>query len=480
MLASLIRRVLPKNRFVRSVSVLAGGTVGGQALMVLAAPLLTRLYTPGDFGLLAVFVGLLSLISVVACMRYEIVIPLPAGDRDGAALFVLSLCSIAAVAVLGVLPLALWSSQIATLFGSPRLAGYLYLALAGAVLAGACNALYFWAIRGKAFSAIANGKLAQPAVTAALQLAGAGMGTLGLLIGQVAGYVAGAGLLALRIPRRQWTAIASVRGSDMARVGRRYKRAPLVSAWGALFNTAGWQLPPLLFAVLFDAITAGMYSLANRVLALPVQLIGQATASVFYSGAPAATRDGSLKALVAGIHGRLAHIGMAPLVVLMIAGPEIFSLLFGRDWRQAGVFAQWLAPWLYLVLITSPLSPLFEVLERQGAGLVFQAFELLVRVTAIVAGARTRDTMMTVGLFAAGNVACTLASLLWLLRASGNGPAEIWRSTLGALVWAAALASPLILAVLWDIDRAPWLLALAASMLLITARYAFLLKRAWL
>jgi len=75
-----LRRLLPKNAFVRSVSVLVGGTAGAQILLVLAAPLLTRLYTPEDFGLLAVYASLLALIGVISSLRYELAIPLPEDD----------------------------------------------------------------------------------------------------------------------------------------------------------------------------------------------------------------------------------------------------------------------------------------------------------------------------------------------------------------------------------------------------------------
>jgi len=51
---STLRRLLPKNAFAHGVSVLVGGTAGAQALTALAAPLLTRLDSPEDFGLLAV------------------------------------------------------------------------------------------------------------------------------------------------------------------------------------------------------------------------------------------------------------------------------------------------------------------------------------------------------------------------------------------------------------------------------------------
>lgn len=479
-IASLIGRVRPKNRFVHSVSVLVGGTAGGQAIMVLAAPFLTRLYTPQDFGLLAVFVGLLSLLSVIACLRYELMIPIPDDDKEAAALFVLSLLSLLGVTFLSTVLLFLYGTALARLLNTPQLADYLYLLSLSTLLFGGYNALTYWAIRVKAFTLLAKTKVSQAIAAVAIQLAGASLGPTALLFGQVAGFSAGSLSLGRHVLRRQWKLVAGVKWADMAVVAGRYKKAPLLSSWGAFFNMAGWQLPPIMFAVLFDPAVAGIYALANRVLNMPMQLLGQATGSVFISHAAQAHREGKLRSLVASIHGRLAHIGMAPTLVLLFAGPDIFSLVFGREWRQAGVFAQWLAPWLYLVLVTSPLSSLFEVLHRQASGMIYQGIQLAVRVAAIAAGAWIGDVMTAVALFAIGNSVCSLANLAWIIRASGNKWREIWRPTFSAFAWSVTLVSPVILTAVWDTGQAFWFLALAAACVFITARYAYLLRNAWI
>lgn len=79
-----LERLLPRNYFARGVSILVSGTAAAQALTVLAAPLLTRLYSPDDFGLLAVYASLLSLIMVVSSLRYKLAIRLPEDDGEAA------------------------------------------------------------------------------------------------------------------------------------------------------------------------------------------------------------------------------------------------------------------------------------------------------------------------------------------------------------------------------------------------------------
>jgi len=106
---------LNRGGFVRSVGVLVGGTAFAQALTVLALPLVTRLYTPFDFSVLAVFVSILSIISVAACLRLEIAIPLPESDEDAANLLALALCACSVVSALTGIVVWWFPSQIVNL-----------------------------------------------------------------------------------------------------------------------------------------------------------------------------------------------------------------------------------------------------------------------------------------------------------------------------------------------------------------------------
>jgi O-antigen/teichoic acid export membrane protein len=476
---SLSSRLLPGNRFMRSVSVLVGGTAGAQIIAVLAAPLLTRLYAPSDFGQLAVFTALLSTISVVATLRYDTAIPLPADGRDAAALAALGVLGALLVTAACAVPAMWYGEEIAAWLNTPGLARFLFLGPLGALFAGLYSVLTFCAIRTREFAPLAKTRLSQSLIAVFIQLAGAPLGLCALLLGQMAGQGGGALSLFLRVARPRRTLIADVGLARIAQVGRRYRAFPLFSTWSALFNTAGAQLPPVLFAALFTPAAAGMYILANRVLATPMQMLGQSIGQVFVTDAAAAHREGRLAPLAADIHRRLAHIGAPPLLVLFIAGPELFSLVFGAQWRDAGVFARWLAPWLYLVFVTSPLTSLYSVLERQASGMLFQGILLTVRVAAIVAGATRGDVATAVAWFAAGSALCWSGCLVWILRASGNSWNAVWQPSMQALAWAAVLASPLILGAVWPMP--PWLrlASIAVACLSIAGRYALLIRRAW-
>ena len=117
-------------------------------------------------------------------------------------------------------------------------------------------------------------------------------------------------------------------------------------------------------------------------LSAPVQLLSQATSDVFYSRAADAWREGRLAALTSTTYSRLTQIAMPPMLVLVVGGPEIFVRAFGPAWHDAGVFSQWLAPWLYMEVVTAPLTSVFAVVERLGTRLAFESITLVIRLLA--------------------------------------------------------------------------------------------------
>ncbi len=477
-LKQALRGMLPKSQFARGVGVLAGGTAGAQLLTVLAAPLLTRLYSPEDFGLLAVYASLLALVSVVASLRYELAIPLPEDDGEAANIAALSLLLIAGTTVVWVLATIFFGKQLAQALGVPALAAYLWLLPVGVLLGGLYTVFNYWSIRTKRFSTIAGTKLRQSLVTTAIQLAAFKLGGVAMLLGQVAGQ--SVGTLGLAQPALRLPAFREISWQGMRRAASRYRRFPIFSTWEGLSNTAGLQLPPLMFAALFSPVAAGLYTLANRVLRLPMALIGQAIGQVFFANAAEAHRTGRLGPLVAGLHAKLAHIGIPPVLLLMLLGPELFAFVFGADWQQAGEFARWMAPWLYLVFVSSPLSTLFAVVEKQKQGLVFQLILLLSRVVAILIGASLRDLQLTVILFSGCSALCWLGFLFWVAHLAGNTARSMIMPTLAAIGVGLLCVMPVLINQFLNILPADfWPAALALSLLMIAVRYWKLLKQAY-
>lgn len=417
-MANWLQRFKPKSAFARGVGVLVGGTAGAQALMVLAAPLLTRLYSPEDFGLLAVFTAILALFGVIAAGRYELAIPLPESDQEAANLTMLGFVLVVLTSAATFVVFLMWPQPIADALNVPGLAPYLWLIPIGVFFLGSYEVFSKWAIRCKQFPAIARTRIVQAIGTLGVQLGAFKLGVPALLGGHTAGQGLGAcrlALSALKCPEFRHCSLFEMRQQAV-----RHRRFPLYSSWTAIFGTASLQLAPLMLVALFGTAVAGLYALTLRILSIPSSLIGNAVGNVFMSSAPGAHRNGSLKDLVRKLHSRLAIIGALPLAILCFWGPEIFEFFFGAAWRESGVYAQWMAPWIYFHFQWVPLSAVAIVLEQQRGLLISEAVTLAVRFLSLGFCAFLElDAIVGIKVFAIVSAFLYLCRLLWFLRLAG-------------------------------------------------------------
>ena len=405
-------------------------------------------------------------------------IPLPEDDQEAANVAALSLLLIAGTTLLSVLATIFFGEHIANALGVPALAAYLWLLPVGVLLGGFYKVFNYWSVRTKRFGAIAGTKVRQSLATVAIQIAAFKLGGIALLFGQVAGQSVGTANLAL--PALKLPAFKEISWQGIKKAAERYKRFPIFSTWSGFFNTAGTQLPLLMFSAFFSPAAAGLYALANRVLNLPMSLIGQAIGQVFFANAAEAYRAGKLGPLVSGLHAKLAHIGIPPALLLVLLGPELFSFAFGANWSQAGEFARWMAPWLYLVFVSSPLSTLFAVTESLKQGLVFQIILLVARIVAILIGAWLGDLMLTVILFSGASALCWLGFLFWVAHTAGNTARSMVMPTLAACgVGLLCVLPVLITQTLPFVPAHFWPYALVLSLLLLAVRYLQLLRQAY-
>lgn len=461
------------------MSILAGGALAGQVITILAAPLLTRLYTPEEFGILAVYDSLLTIITVIASLRYQLAIPIAVSDEEAANVVALSLLVVIGMGILTTIFVGFFRYPIVKTLNTPGLASYVWLLPVGLLLVGTYQVFQYWAIRTTAFSAIAHTKLAQALSMVGVQIGGHTFGALALLIAQIFGQMAGITSLSVLAVRKHWNVFKKVRTTGIVLAAGRYKRFPLYSTWGAVFNTAGNQLPPLLFAVLFSVSSAGFYLLAHRVLAIPLRFIGRSVADVFFPSAVDAYRQDRLRPLVAGIHEKLAHFIMPPVVIIVLAGPDLFSLIFGAEWRLAGEFSRWMAVYIYFQFVTSPLSQLFSVLEKQAQGTFFQGVLLITQMGGLFIGALYGSSILSVALFSLGSAICYFGFLIWMVSVTKNDWSVLWSPTIKALAWSLLLVSPFMLFHILSEKVLFWFSALCFSSALIGYRYFLIARKSW-
>lgn len=411
--------------FLRSITTLASGTAISQGLVAAASPILTRLYSPEAFGALGVFASILTILGCVATLRYEMAIPLPDSDEDALTLCALSIAIALLVAAGLALPAILLSDDIGRWLKSPTLASVLWTLPLGVLGIGLYQSLYYWAVRHKRYGSIAATKVTQSAVMLAIQVCGHVVGTSALVFGHVLSRYAGIGSLLRGLPR--FRLCKQYFYSDrILRQARRHRRFALWSAPGALVNAIGVQFPMLAFASFFSAQSAGLYALTHRVLSVPIAVIGSAVADVFFSDAADNQRSGTLGHAVILAFERLALLGTPPIAAVALIGPFAFSLIFGSAWTIAGEMAQLAAPWLLLTFLTSPLSRVYLVAERQRELFFMQLLQPCIGALAIALSVALQATFLDC--FRLFSLAYSAFYFGYLVRCLSIGGASILRA----------------------------------------------------
>lgn len=428
--------------FVRSVGVLVGGTALGHAITAGAMPILTRLYSPADFGLLATFSAVFAIAAVAVCLRYEIAIALPEAESEAAELLAVALVaavSTSAVIAVVVVPLA---SNIAAWLGQADLEPFLWLLPLCTLMAGVHAALQYWLVRRRQFGSLARTRIAQSAAASGSQVAFGMVGAapLGLLTGPVVNSAAGCVGALQRVLSQDRKCLRGINGSRMWRAARAHSNFPLYSTAEALANSASVQLPVLLIAALGSSAEAGHLMLALFVVQAPIALLGTAVSQVYLSRAPDELRAGNLGMFTAEVIGGLMRTGAGPLLCLGIVAPFVFAPVFGEAWARAGVVVAWLTPWFVVHFLTAPVSMALHVSGRQRLALLLQVMGLGLRVGAVVIAAQFAAGGLVEAYALSGFVFYAVYLLAVAMAADCRGSQLWWavrRAVPGCAAWAA-------------------------------------------
>ncbi|RJR46511.1 MAG: hypothetical protein C4567_02200 [Deltaproteobacteria bacterium] len=378
LLSSSIKAILPrKGNFTANVMTLAGGSTLSHLILIAASPILTRLYSPADFGLWALFISLTNIMGGIAAWRYEFAIMLAQEDGDAANILGLCLLILALMCGLFYSMVALFGRTIAHLLKSPEISIWLWLAPLTILLTGLFNSLNYWSTRKKKFQSVAVSKVSASMGIAGTQISAGAIHSPvpgGLIAGQVLGQAVGTGILARQVWKADGRAIcAALSTTGIIDQARRHHKFPLLFMWSTLANNLARQVPVWFIALSFGTQDTGFFSLAYRTIFLPITLIAQAVSQVFYQRATELKNlTGDSYSFAKRLTLSLILIPAIPFIALMLWGPELFALVFGGNWVTAGRYAAILCPLAWASFVVGPLTMINAVYEYQEMHLFWQ------------------------------------------------------------------------------------------------------------
>lgn len=361
---------------------LVGGTAIGQLIAIVALPILTRLYDPEAFSVLAVYVSVLSLISVVSCLCFEYAIPLPKIERIAAALCVLAIASVIFFTIITA-AVVMFLPDFFNILTDNKISQFLWLLPMGVFAIGLYNALQYWSTRNKRFNLIAKTRITQSIsgtfvkLSAGFFLSG---WTGGLVFGQL--LAQGSGFLSLGISslKNDFKTFKRIKKRHLKLALKRYDKFPKFTTLEVFANTAGIQIPIILIAYYSVGAEAGYLMIAIQLLSAPMGMISGAVSQVYLVEAAEKFHEGELESFTKNTILNLLKIAILPVLLIAVISPFLMPYLLGEEWERTGVLISWMVPWFLMQFITSPVSTSLYITGNQKLAFWLQLSGLIIRV----------------------------------------------------------------------------------------------------
>jgi len=425
---SVIWRWLSRRPFLKNVAIMLGGSVGGQMVSLMLAPVLTRLYTPEQFGILSVYSAILSIVVVIASLRYELALPLARDDEDAINLMAVCLLVLAATTIgVGIVSWLFPERWLERVWPQPLNSSHIAIYRALLVLGYFCLGGYFVALyvatRANAFRSIAKTRFSQGVVGPASQigLALVGGGAPALLVGSIVGQSAGTLGLFYGVLAPQRDLLRKISWSRMVEQAKRYRRFPIVGSWSALIDAAGGsQLLYLLVSLTYSARIAGFIFLAERIASRPLAIIGTSILQVFVGEAGRTVKEdpAQLKKRFYQLISRQFLLATAWLLLVNVAAGLTFSKVFGAEWGEATIYLRAMSIGYLTQAMTQPVFHTLQLLEKQGLAAAWEALRLALSIGAFFLCSALGWTPAGVIAFYSGAQALSGIVLLLLMAAA--------------------------------------------------------------
>lgn len=369
----MMNKFLPKSSFARNVITLMTGTTVAQAIPIAITPVLTRMYSPEDFGVLALFVAITTILGSVANGRYELAIMLPVEDDDAINIAAMGMLIATILSVFLFFPAFFLNDYFIEKLNNQFIGFWLYFVPPVVWLLGFYNVLSYLNNRKKCYKDMANATIYKSVAQAMVQInVGAIKATAGGLIsGQIASSIAANTRLVINASRQYQ--VGHISWFEMKRLAQRYSDFPKYSMWAVLANTLSYQLLNMLITLFYSVATLGFYSLAQRILGMPSSLIGDSIGRVYFQQATIEKNEtGRAIKIFRSTTKKLIILSCIFFIPLYFILPLIFAVAFGEKWRIAGEYAQIILPIFGFRFISAALSNTNNVFEKQGVALLWQ------------------------------------------------------------------------------------------------------------
>jgi len=374
------------NTYLLQIMTLMSGTLIAQVIMFSFIPILTRLYTPSEFGLYSLFFVLASMIGSISSGNYEQAIMLPKSDRDAQALVFLSIIVTFSMVTLLSIVLIVFYDFFLEYF--QHHAYLVWLLPISTLVIGLMQIFDAYSTRKEFYKKIAQVKVVASLTTISTQTISKYLFNLnGLIAGKITADLSALLLLIAFHIKKQTLQLKNISKRGIKLNAKRYENFPKYESLSTLVNSFSQNVPLLMFTSLFSPAIAGFYSLTARAMQTPLSLVSASTKSVFYQKVSIMyANGGDVYPIYMKTTMGLLKLFLVPMIIILFFGQDLFTFVFGEEWRESGLIAQVVIFWFLFVFISPPTTIMFNIYGLQGIRLIIQIVTLGLRILAIYLG----------------------------------------------------------------------------------------------
>lgn len=375
-----------KSTYILQIATLMSGTLIAQVITLAFIPIITRLYTPSEFGVYALFMTLSSIVGLVSSLKYDQAIMLPKQEIDAQAIVFLSVLITSVITLLSIIAVLVFYDLLLEYFlGNSTM---IVLLPIGILLVGLLQIFNAYSSRKQYYKELSIVKVYNSSIIVGVQSTIRYLLKLdGLVIGKILGDVVSLFLLLKLHIKKQTLQLKQISKNRMIVNAAKYNSFPKYQSTTVFMSAISQSLPVLLFASLYSPEIAGFYSLAIRMLQVPVGLIGSSTREVYYQKASKMYAAGeSIFLLYKKTTLGLIKIFILPFIIIVLFGDILFNFIFGSEWLRSGEFSQVMIFWIYLLFINSPSVATYSILNMQNIQMKLEIISITLRFLSIYIG----------------------------------------------------------------------------------------------
>lgn len=390
----MITKLKPKSEFSRNVLTLMTGTTIAQAIPIAISPILTRIYTPEDFGFLAIYLFAITFLANIVTGKYEMSIYLPKQNSTAKEMLEVSLLLATFFSVALLIIILLFGNIIINQFDFQHSILWLYILPFAVLITAFYQSMNHLLVRMSKFKKLSMNRIIQSSANAIISV-GLGFQNLilhGLVIAQILAQLIVAALL---FKDYKFSTINKYKINRYFSLMKKYSNFPKHMLISNMTNNLSANMPIIILTTNFGLAFSGFYSFVQKVFGIPLSVIGNSFSEVFRQKASSDyIKNGNCIEVFSSVFKKLFFISILPFTIFYFIAPDLFSFVFGENWKVAGEYAQILTPMFFIKFITMPISSVALFANKTIVDFWWQLGFLAVAVIGYVISSDAKSTVI--------------------------------------------------------------------------------------